>query len=77
MPHLEELYIQNCELVEELPFGIEHLTNLKFLELVNMSNELNSRLNRDLEGGDYWKISHIPKVWIGNAICGYWKGNYL
>ncbi|XP_028065561.1 disease resistance protein RPM1-like [Camellia sinensis] len=77
MPHLEEIYIQNCELVEELPSGIEHLTNLKFLELVNMSNELISRLNRDLEGGNYWKISHIPKVWIGNAICGYWKGNYL
>ncbi|GMP52536.1 hypothetical protein CsSME_00018308 [Camellia sinensis var. sinensis] len=77
MPHLAELYIQNCELVEDLPSGIEHLTNLKLLELDDMTDELISRLNRNLEGGNYWKIAHIPKVWIGNGICGYWKGNYL
>ncbi|XP_028070542.1 disease resistance protein RPM1-like [Camellia sinensis] len=33
MPRLEELTMDECELVEELPFGIEHLTNLKSLNL--------------------------------------------
>ncbi|KAL7218010.1 hypothetical protein ACSBR2_011275 [Camellia fascicularis] len=60
MPHLEELLIRKCELVEELPSGIEHLTNLKSLYLVDMSNGLSSSLNRDLKDGNYWKIAHIP-----------------
>ncbi|KAL7217997.1 hypothetical protein ACSBR2_011262 [Camellia fascicularis] len=77
MPHLEELLIQKCELEEELPSGIEHLTNLKSLELVDMSDGFISSLNRDLKCGNYWKIAHIPKVWIGDTKLGYWKGNYL
>ncbi|KAL7249320.1 hypothetical protein ACSBR1_011470 [Camellia fascicularis] len=77
MPHLEELFIRTCELVEELPSGIEHLTNLKFLELCNMSDGLISSLNRDLERRNNWKIVHIPKVWIGHTKLGHWKGNYL
>ncbi|XP_028061848.1 disease resistance protein RPM1-like [Camellia sinensis] len=40
MPHLEELFIRQCELVEELPSGIEHLTNLKSLDLYDMSDGL-------------------------------------
>ncbi|GMP52515.1 hypothetical protein CsSME_00018292 [Camellia sinensis var. sinensis] len=77
MPRLEELVIRQCELVEELPSGIEHLTSLKSLELVDMSDGLISSLNRDLERGSNWKISHISKVWIGDTKLGYWKGNYL
>ncbi|KAL7217982.1 hypothetical protein ACSBR2_011247 [Camellia fascicularis] len=73
MPHLEELYIRECEWVEELPSGIKHLTNLKYLELSDVS----SRLNRDLERGNNRKIAHIPKVWIGDSKLGYWEGNYL
>ncbi|KAL7249310.1 hypothetical protein ACSBR1_011461 [Camellia fascicularis] len=77
MPRLEELVIWQCELVEELPSGIEHLTSLKSLELVDMSDGLISSLNRDLVHGSNWKISYIPKVWIGDTKLGYWKGNYL
>ncbi|GMP52542.1 hypothetical protein CsSME_00018313 [Camellia sinensis var. sinensis] len=77
MPHLEELIIRRCELVEELPSGIEHLTNLKSLDLVDMSDGLISVLNRDLERENNWKIAHIPKVQIGDTKLGYWKGNYL
>ncbi|KAL7249295.1 hypothetical protein ACSBR1_011446 [Camellia fascicularis] len=71
MPHLEVLLIQECELAEELPSGIEYLTNLKSLYLMNISDGLISSLNRDLEGGNYWKIAHIPKVGIVNTKCGY------
>ncbi|GMP52521.1 hypothetical protein CsSME_00018295 [Camellia sinensis var. sinensis] len=77
MPHLKELTISECELVEELPSGFEHLTNLKTLYLVDMSNGLISSLNKDLEGGNYWKTANIPEVWIGNTKCGYFEGNYL
>ncbi|CAL5335725.1 unnamed protein product [Camellia sinensis] len=77
MPRLEELTMDECELVEELPFGIEHLTNLKSLGLGNMSDELILSLNKNLERGNNWKIAHIPKVWIGDTKLGYWKRNYL
>ncbi|KAL7249303.1 hypothetical protein ACSBR1_011454 [Camellia fascicularis] len=77
MPHLKELTISECELVEELPSGFEHLTNLKTLYLVDMSNGLISSLNKDLEGGNYWKTANIPEVWIGDTKCGYFEGNYL
>ncbi|KAL7218021.1 hypothetical protein ACSBR2_011286 [Camellia fascicularis] len=77
MPHLEELTISECELVEELPSGIEHLTNLEYLELSDISDGLILSLNRDLERGNNWKIAHIPKVWIGDTKLGYWAGNDL
>ncbi|CAL5390482.1 unnamed protein product [Camellia sinensis] len=77
MPHLERLTIVECELVGELPFGIEHLTNLKSLNLNNMSDGLISSLNRDLERENNWKIAHIQKVWIGDTKLGYFKGHYL
>ena len=65
MTRLEELTIANCELMEELPTGVEHLSNLKYLELYDMSE-----LNRDL-------LAHTTKVWIGYSEDGLWKGNYL
>ncbi|CAL5392905.1 unnamed protein product [Camellia sinensis] len=77
MPYLEQLFIRQCGLVEELPSGIEHLTSLKSLQLVDMSDGLISSLNRDLEGGNYWKIANIPAVWIGDTKRGYFEGNYL
>ncbi|KAL7217991.1 hypothetical protein ACSBR2_011256 [Camellia fascicularis] len=77
MPHFKELTINECELVEELPSGFEHLTNLKTLYLADMSNGLISSLNKDLEGGNYWKTANIPEVWIGDTKCGYFEGKYL
>ncbi|KAL7164751.1 hypothetical protein ACSBR2_040622 [Camellia fascicularis] len=49
MPHLEELYIGNCKLVDKLPFGIEHLTSLKYLHFVYMSDGLITNLYRNLQ----------------------------
>ncbi|XP_058201314.1 disease resistance protein RPM1-like [Rhododendron vialii] len=76
MPLLGELYLQNCKLMMELPSGVEHLTNLKYLELTDMSEILISSLNRDLQGGDYWKIAHIPNVWVGDSKSGNWTDGY-
>ncbi|XP_059626938.1 disease resistance protein RPM1-like [Cornus florida] len=50
MPFLEQLYFRECELLEEVPSGIEHLTNLKILELVDMPHKLVMKLNQDRQG---------------------------
>ncbi|KAI8567312.1 hypothetical protein RHMOL_Rhmol02G0111400 [Rhododendron molle] len=78
MPLLEKLYLLDCKLMMELPSGVEYLANLKYLNLSDMSETLISSLNRDLQGGDYWKIAHVPKVWIGkDSKSGYFIGRYL
>ncbi|XP_059669643.1 disease resistance protein RPM1-like [Cornus florida] len=65
MPHLEILSIRDCELVEEVPSGIQHLTKLQSLWLINVHDELLKKLNRNRGGADYWKIVHVPNVRIG------------
>ncbi|XP_059629685.1 disease resistance protein RPM1-like [Cornus florida] len=77
MPHLEELICEDCKLVEEVPTGIEHLANLKSFNLYGMSDKLIMTLNREAESGDYWKIAHIPNVWIGTFLHDCWKGYSL
>ncbi|CAL5392895.1 unnamed protein product [Camellia sinensis] len=65
MPHLEELFIHKCELVEELPSDIEHLTSLESLELVDMSQKFglgtqNLAIGKEIiysEGGE--RSNHI------------------
>ena len=60
-PHLEKLYIWNNKLMECLPSGIEHLSSLTYLELIDMSERLISSLSKDFQEGDHWKIEHILK----------------
>ncbi|XP_058202760.1 disease resistance protein RPM1-like [Rhododendron vialii] len=67
MPLLEKLHLRDCKLMMELPSSVKLLANLQFLDLTDMSETLISRLNRDLQGGDYWKIAHVPKVLIGDS----------
>ncbi|KAE8693194.1 putative Nbs-lrr resistance protein [Hibiscus syriacus] len=40
IPCLEKLSIQRCKLLERVPLGIEHLTNLKVLKFFDMPEEL-------------------------------------
>ncbi|XP_058224554.1 disease resistance protein RPM1-like [Rhododendron vialii] len=77
MPLLEEAYLYDCKSMKKLPLGIVHLTNLKRLELVYLSDSLIASLNRDLKGGDYLKIAHIPEVVTGDSKSGIWKITYL
>ncbi|XP_059638757.1 disease resistance protein RPM1-like [Cornus florida] len=64
MPHLEKLYIFDCQLVKEIPSGIEHLTKLQKLDLFEMPMELLMKLDKSRGGADYWKVAHIPYVRI-------------
>ncbi|KAA8521201.1 hypothetical protein F0562_011864 [Nyssa sinensis] len=77
MPCLEGLYIRNCKLLEEVPSGIEHLANMKVLELGDMPDNLISSLDRQSGGGDHWKIAHISRVWVGYLKDNCWTGHYL
>ncbi|KAK2969088.1 hypothetical protein RJ640_020399 [Escallonia rubra] len=56
MPHLEEIHFQGCELVDELPSGLRHLTNLQLLRLIDMPDELTTPLQDQSNSN----IAHIP-----------------
>ncbi|CAL5359473.1 unnamed protein product [Camellia sinensis] len=77
MPHLETLIIVNSELMEEVPSGIKHLTNLQTFGLFEMSQKLISKLDPDVQDGDYCKIAHIPEVQIGCLEHGQRKIKFL
>ncbi|KAF5477850.1 hypothetical protein F2P56_004462 [Juglans regia] len=62
MPLLEKLFLQRCKLLHSLPSGIEHLRNLKLLEFWDMPAELIMTIRLEIEGGDYWKVKHVPEI---------------
>lgn len=64
LPQLRDLCFRGCKLVEEVPSGIEGLTNLKYVDFVDMSYELVSRLS-SMQGKDYLNVKHVPVVLIG------------
>ncbi|XP_042949798.1 disease resistance protein RPM1-like [Carya illinoinensis] len=68
MPLLEKLILQRCKLLHSLPSGIEHLRKLKLLEFWDMPAELIMTIRLDIEGGDYWKVEHVPEI-----NTNYWR----
>ncbi|KAM4085098.1 hypothetical protein ACJW30_10G000900 [Castanea mollissima] len=68
MPFLEKLILQRCELLHSLPSGIERLSKLKSLEFYDMPNEIIMTIRPDIDGGDYWKVEHVPEI---NST--YWR----
>ncbi|XP_028786026.1 disease resistance protein RPM1-like [Neltuma alba] len=72
MPCLEKLIIQRCELLKNVPSGIQHLTKLKTLEFFDMPDELIMTLYPDDRGEDYWKVAHIPEVYFTYWRDGGW-----
>jgi disease resistance protein RPM1 len=68
MPSLTELWLQACRELKFLPQGIEHLTNLEKLNLLETSKELKDKLKLNPKGepnegrDDLMCISHIRKV---------------
>ncbi|KAJ6962833.1 hypothetical protein NC652_001462 [Populus alba x Populus x berolinensis] len=73
LPRVEKLSIQRCKLLEKAPLGIEHLTKLKVLEFFDMPRELIQTLRSDEQGGDYWRVAHIPEVYSTYWRDGGWE----
>ncbi|XP_030511204.1 disease resistance protein RPM1 [Cannabis sativa] len=63
LPHLEQLDIGDCLLLEEIPSNIEHLPNLKSLIIRDMTREFVASLQPN-GGSHYWKIEHVTSVTI-------------
>uniref|UniRef100_A0A803Q840 Uncharacterized protein n=1 Tax=Cannabis sativa TaxID=3483 RepID=A0A803Q840_CANSA len=63
LPHLEQLDIGDCLLLEEIPSNIEHLPNLKSLIIKDMTREFVASLQPN-GGSHYWKIEHVTFVTI-------------
>jgi disease resistance protein RPM1 len=62
MPFLEKLFLQRCKLLHSLPSGIENLSKLKALEFYDMPDDLIMTIRPDIDGGDYWKVAHVPEI---------------
>ncbi|KAI3456959.1 hypothetical protein Pfo_013622 [Paulownia fortunei] len=78
MPFLQELYMWDCKLVEELSSGIELLTNLQYIDFSDMSEEFVTTLEKQKEEeGDNWKLAYIPKIEIYSLTNGEWQGRHL
>ncbi|KAG5228663.1 disease resistance protein [Salix suchowensis] len=73
LPRVEKLSIQRCKLLQKAPLGIEHLTKLKVLEFFDMPRELIQTLLSDDQGGDYWRVAHIPEVYSTYWRDGGWE----
>lgn len=74
MPDLETLILESCRELKMIPSGIEHLSNLTLLDLVNMPSEIKAPICRiPGEGPEYKRIKHITEVnWI-DLQDGNWQ----
>ncbi|XP_043700167.1 disease resistance protein RPM1-like [Telopea speciosissima] len=77
LPQLQKLYIQRCEDLDEVPFGIEHLTCLKELKFSNMPTEFVVKVQKALQDEDDWKVAHIPLVYFVKLVEGRSKRFHL
>ncbi|KAJ6703874.1 NB-ARC DOMAIN CONTAINING PROTEIN EXPRESSED [Salix viminalis] len=75
IPCLQKLIILGCRLLRRVPFGIQHLPELKVLDFVDMPDDFIKRLRPDGGGGggDYLKIRNIPEVYCTHKINGNWE----
>ncbi|EXC17139.1 Disease resistance protein RPM1 [Morus notabilis] len=62
LPLLEELRIGACPQLKEAPSNIQHLRNLRVVEVSEMPMEFVLAMQPD---GDQccWKVKHVPNVW--------------
>ncbi|OMO59366.1 Disease resistance protein [Corchorus capsularis] len=74
---LEEFTISRCPMLEKVPEGIEHLRELKLLQLFNMPEDLTKTINRTNNGEDYDKVAHIPQVYATNWKNSHWERSVL
>ncbi|CAA7407905.1 unnamed protein product [Spirodela intermedia] len=60
---LRTLIIDGCKELKMLPQGLTGLASLKEFTLMNMTDELYSRVKKG-EGDDWEKIRHIPLITV-------------
>ncbi|CDP12967.1 unnamed protein product [Coffea canephora] len=80
LPRLQKLFLEQLPLLEELPMGIQHLTQLQELSLYEMSCQLSEKLleNQKEKSEDYTRIAHIPEILIGYYTDdGEWRHHSL
>ncbi|XP_071919947.1 disease resistance protein RPM1-like [Coffea arabica] len=67
LPCLQKLFLEQLPLLDELPLGIQHLSQLQRLTLYELSSQLREKLleNQKEESEDYTRIAHIPEILIG------------
>ncbi|KAL4386624.1 hypothetical protein GQ457_09G029700 [Hibiscus cannabinus] len=66
MPHLQSLCLKYISELKMIPEGLRYITTLQQLELREMGNSFNQRIeNKDGKvGQDFYKVSHIPNIQI-------------
>lgn len=77
MPCLEKLMISRCELLKNVPSGIEYLTKLKLLEFFVMPDTLIKKLKLGQQDEDYKRVSHIPELRYGYWTDGGWDVKWI
>ncbi|KAF8409791.1 hypothetical protein HHK36_005870 [Tetracentron sinense] len=77
MPNLQRLQLKRCDVLQKVPLGIEHLTNLRELPMYDMPEELVKRMQRkdEYQGEDYWRVQHIP--FIRHVYTKNWNVKFL
>lgn len=75
MPMLRGLLI-SCFELETVPLGIEHLTDMQELQLLDMPQQFVKRIERPL-GVDIWKVEHIPTLKHIYRGRGRWETKIL
>ncbi|KAH6820991.1 hypothetical protein C2S53_017034 [Perilla frutescens var. hirtella] len=66
LPSLEDWRMYDCKLLEELPRGIEHTTNLQFLGFYNMPKGFRKRVDEEKKTqGDNWRLARVHRVAFG------------
>ncbi|PIN17867.1 Apoptotic ATPase [Handroanthus impetiginosus] len=74
MPILHSMDVWDCKSLVEMPEGIEHLKNLKHVEFNDMAEEFVERLiDEKRNGGDQWRLAHVPLVVVDNCVNGEWR----
>ncbi|KAH6774953.1 hypothetical protein C2S52_012514 [Perilla frutescens var. hirtella] len=68
LPLLQRWAIVGCELLKELPQGIEHLTNLQALYFDDMPNEYRERAVEEKR-----RLAHVSEVRFGTFRDGSWS----
>uniref|UniRef100_A0A7N2LC51 Uncharacterized protein n=1 Tax=Quercus lobata TaxID=97700 RepID=A0A7N2LC51_QUELO len=67
LPLLEDLLIGLSPLLKEVPFGIQHLRNLKVLRIVDLPKELEESLDPE-QGSNYWIVEHVPAIYLHHKV---------